>query len=185
VANKRDVEEMFVGLSAQIQQLSTHLGNDMASTSRNSRNKGTQGAINSKVAKLEFPSYNGTDDPTSWICKVGQYFEFHMTEDENKVMLAAYHLEGEAQLLYQIFKEDEQNISWEILKEMIHVRFGPTQFEDFYGDLSKLKQHGRVKEYQCQFEKLLSRVRKLSQAHQVGGFMSGLKESIRTDVQAM
>jgi hypothetical protein len=64
-------------------------------------------------------------------------------------------------------------------------QIGPTQFEDFYGDLSKLKQHGSVKEYQCQFEKLLNRVGKLSQAHQVGGFVSGLKESIRIDVQAV
>jgi hypothetical protein len=184
-ASKCDVEEMCAGLSAQIQQLSARLDDSAASTSRNSRNKGTQGAINSKVAKLEFPRYDGTNDPTSWVCRVGQYFEFQNTEDENKVMLAAYHLEGEAQLWYQIFKEDEEDISWEKLKDTVHVRFGPTQFEDFYGDLSKLKQHGSVKEYQCQFEKLLSRVGKLSQADQVGGFVSGLKESIRIDVQAV
>jgi hypothetical protein len=110
-ASKRDVEEMCAGLSAQIQQLSARLDDNAASTSRNSRNKGTQGAINSKVAKLEFPRYDGTDDPTSWVCRVGQYFEFQNTEDENKVMLAAYHLEGEAQLWYQIFKEDEEDIS--------------------------------------------------------------------------
>jgi hypothetical protein len=63
--NKRDVEEMFAGLSAQIQQLSAKFDDNTASTSRNSRNKGTQGAINSEVAKMEFPHYDGTDDPTS------------------------------------------------------------------------------------------------------------------------
>jgi len=46
------------------------------------------------------------------------------------------------------------------------------------------KQAGSVKEYQCQFEKLLSRVGKLSQAHQVGSFVSGLKENIKMEVQA-
>jgi hypothetical protein len=136
------------------------------------------------VARLEFPRYDGTEDPTSWICRVDQYFEFQNTEEENKVMLIAYHLEGEAQLWYQIFKEDVVNVSWEELKDALHVRFGLTQFEDFYGDLSKLTQAGSVKEYQCQFEKLLSRVGKLSQAHQVGSFVSGLKENIRTEVQA-
>ena len=71
MANKRDVEEMFARLSAQIQQLSAKFDDNTASTSRNSKTKGTQGAINSKVAKLEFPRYDGTDDPTSWICRVG------------------------------------------------------------------------------------------------------------------
>jgi hypothetical protein len=96
--------------------------------------------------------------------------------------LTAYHLEEEAQLWYQIFKEDMEEISWEILKGALHVRFGPTQFEDFFGDLSKLRQVGSVKDYQCLFEKWLSRVGKLSQGHQVGCFVSGLKEAIRTEM---
>jgi hypothetical protein len=47
---------------------------------------------------------------------------------------------------------------WEDLKEALHVRVGPTQFEDFYGDVSKLGHIVNVKEYQCQFERLLNRV---------------------------
>lgn len=43
---------------------------------------------------------------------------------------------------------------------------------------------GSVREYQLQFEKLLSRVGELSSAHQLGCFISGLKEPTRTDVQA-
>ena len=39
--------------------------------------------------------------------------------------LAAYHLEGEAQLWYQLLKEEEEHITWEILKEGLHVRYGP------------------------------------------------------------
>jgi hypothetical protein len=164
------------------------MSSEEASSSKSGKNKraigSSHGSINSKLAKLEFPRYDGIEDPTSWVCRVEQYFEFQRTEEENKVMLTTYHLEGEAQLWYHIFKEDVMNISWENLKEAMHVRFGPTQFEDFYGDLSKLRQVGSVKEYQCQFEKLLSRVGKLSQVHQVGCFVSGLKENIRTEVQA-
>jgi len=113
------------------------------SSSKYGKNKevsgSSHGSVNAKVARLEFPRYDGTEDPTSWICQVDQYFEFQNTKEENKVMLTAYHLEGEAQLWYQIFKEDMINVSWEELKDALHVRFGPTQFEDFYGDLSKLK----------------------------------------------
>jgi hypothetical protein len=29
-----------------------------------------------KVAKLNFPKFNGSEDPTSWVCRVEQFFEF-------------------------------------------------------------------------------------------------------------
>jgi hypothetical protein len=144
----RDMQELIQGLSAQIMKeviqgvsaeikgvLSEKMSSEEASSSKSGKNKrairSSHGSINSKLAKLEFPHYDGTEDPTSWVCQVEQYFEFQRTEEENKVMLTAYHLDGEAQLWYQIFKEDVMNISWENLKEVVHVRFGPTQFEDF------------------------------------------------------
>jgi hypothetical protein len=135
------------------------------------------------LAKLEFPHYDGAEDPTSWIRRVEQYIDFQQIEEENKVLLIAYYLEEDAQLWYQIFKEDMEGISWEILKGALHVRFGPTQFEEFYGDLSKLRQVGSVNDSQCQFEKLFNRVGKLPHVHQVGCFVTGLKEDIRIQVQ--
>jgi hypothetical protein len=56
-----------------------------------------------KVAKLNFPKFDGTEDPTSWVCRAEQFFEFQNTVEDDKVVLAAYHLEGEAQLWYQLF----------------------------------------------------------------------------------
>jgi hypothetical protein len=47
-----------------------------------------------------------------------------------------------------------------------------------------LQQTGSTKDYQLQFEQLLSRVGKLSNQHQLGCFVSGLKENLRADVQA-
>ena len=44
---------------------------------------------------------------------------------------------------------------------------------------------GSVREFQSQFERLLSRVGKLPPAQQVGCFISGLKEHLRIDVQAL
>jgi hypothetical protein len=52
-----------------------------------------------KLAKLDFLKYNRMDDPTSWICSVEQFFEYQQSEeDEEKLPLTAYHLEGEAQM---------------------------------------------------------------------------------------
>lgn len=135
-----------------------------------------------KLVKLDFPRFNGGEDPTSWICRADQFFEFHQTPDGESVPLASFHLEGDAQLWYQILKEEWQPITRDMFKEGLHVRFGPTQFDDFFGDLTKLKQIGTVREYQCQFERLLSCAGKLTPAHQVGRFVSGLQENLRADV---
>jgi hypothetical protein len=96
---------------------------------------------------------------------VEQFFEFQQTQEEDKISLAAYHLEGEVQMWYQLFKQSEELISWETLKAGLYIRYGPTPFEDHFGELTKLQQLGSVREYQLQFEKLLSRVGELSSAH--------------------
>jgi hypothetical protein len=44
----------------------------------------------------------------------------------------------------------------------MHARYGPTQFDDYFGDLTKLRQTGSVREYQSQYERLLSKAGKLT-----------------------
>ncbi|KAA8547499.1 hypothetical protein F0562_003928 [Nyssa sinensis] len=111
-----------------------------------------------KFTKLEFSKYRGGEDPTSWVCRAEQFFEYQQIEHEEWVSLATYHLEGEAQLWYQLLKKDGETITWPLLKE--------------------------VRDYQTQFEKLLARARKLTPTQHVSCFISGLKESIRIEVQA-
>ncbi|KAF2305706.1 hypothetical protein GH714_007690 [Hevea brasiliensis] len=57
-------------------------------------------------------------------------------------------------------------------------------FAIFFGELTKLRPHGIVQDYKTQFNKLLAKLGQLSQARQVSYFVTGLIESIRTDVQA-
>ena len=76
-------------------------------------------------------------------------------------------------------------ITWPLLREGLYTHYGPIEFDDFFGDLMKLKQMGSMREYQSQFERLLSRVGKLPPAQQVGCFISGLEEHLRIDVQAL
>jgi hypothetical protein len=49
-----------------------------------------------KLAKLDFPKYNGAEDPTSWVCRVEQIFELQQSKEADELPLVAYHLEGEA-----------------------------------------------------------------------------------------
>ena len=37
---------------------------------------GSHGAVIPKVTKLDYPRFNGNEDPTSWVCRVEQFFEF-------------------------------------------------------------------------------------------------------------
>nr|DAD47810.1 TPA_asm: hypothetical protein HUJ06_017747 [Nelumbo nucifera] len=96
--------------------------------------------------------------------------------------MAAYHLEGGTLLWYQIFKDEHEIVTWTILKQGLHERFGPTLFEDFLGDLTKLS---KLVWYEITINSLrssLCRARNLFPLQQVSCFVSGLKESIMVDV---
>ena len=70
--------------------------------------------------------------------------------------MVAYHLEGESQMWYQLFQDSEEMVTWKSLKAALYTRYGPTTFEDHFGDLTKLQLIGAVREYQLQFEQLLN-----------------------------
>jgi hypothetical protein len=55
-----------------------------------------------RQVKLDFPQFNGEEDPTSWVYRAEQFFRFQGTSEEDKAALASFHLEGEAQLWFQI-----------------------------------------------------------------------------------
>ncbi|KAL4188627.1 hypothetical protein AMTRI_Chr08g161340 [Amborella trichopoda] len=80
-------------------------------------------------------------------------------------------------------REEDGIASWDDFKSSLHTRYGPTQFHDFFGDLTKLQQTGSVQESQTQFERLLIWAGRLTPLQQVGCFISELKESIKMDVQ--
>ncbi|XP_021618816.1 uncharacterized protein LOC110619611 [Manihot esculenta] len=145
---------------------------------------GSTSSYTPKLVKLDFPHFDEKEDPTSWICRAEQFFQFHQTPDEDQVEIASFHMVGDAQLWYQLLKQENLVITWADFKEGFFSRYGPNQLIDYFGEFLKLQQHGTVQTYQSQFEKLLAKVEHLSQARQVGCFVSGLIPSIRIDVQA-
>ncbi|KAA8525490.1 hypothetical protein F0562_007345 [Nyssa sinensis] len=100
---------------------------------------GGQSVFSSKMAKLKFPRYLG-DDPTEWFNRVAQFFEYQGTNDAQKVPLASFHLEGEANQLW------------------------PSNCENFDEALSLIKQVGSLRDYQQEFERLGNRPRTLKEA---------------------
>ncbi|XP_073266436.1 uncharacterized protein [Populus alba] len=89
-----------------------------------------------------------------------------------KVSLASYHLEGEANQWWQwvrrLTEEEGRVLSWVNFEEELGARFGPSECEDFDESLSKIRQGGSLRDYQCEFECLGNRVRGWTQKALVG-----------------
>ncbi|PON77808.1 hypothetical protein PanWU01x14_025640, partial [Parasponia andersonii] len=90
---QREMHEMFIHLQAQVDEVSAPRNNS-GHSHQQSNFQQAQGTIIPRVVRLDFPRYDGTDDPITWIDRAEQFFEFHKTPANEKVALAAYHLEG-------------------------------------------------------------------------------------------
>jgi hypothetical protein len=100
---------------------------------------------------LNFPLFNGEENPTSWVCRAEQFFRFQGTNEEDKAILASFHLEGEVQLWFQNLLREGREIAWPEFKEGVFACFGPTQFYDPFGEITKLQQEESIRDYQAKF----------------------------------
>ncbi|KAA8544346.1 hypothetical protein F0562_022386 [Nyssa sinensis] len=125
---------------------------EKGSTSRGGHNReeGFHQHNHSRFTKMDFPKFSG-DDLTEWINRAFQYFEFQETVEEQKVALASFHLEGEANQWWQWLKQVQRNerldITWSLFEREIKNRFGPTKYECFDEALSQVKQIGTLRDY--------------------------------------
>ena len=206
--NKKRIEALEAGLGGvqdgiqRLEDTVNRLSEILLSTreSSNNYNNGREGFVrpqreendsgrqifSSKMAKLEFPKYSGAD-PIEWCNRVAQFFEFQDTSDNQKVSLASFHLEGEAnqwwQWLRRAYQEEDRVVTWELFEEELWARFGPTECEDFDEALSKVRQIGSLRDYQKEFERLGNRVHGWSQKALVGSFMGGLRSEISETIR--
>ncbi|KAH9669753.1 hypothetical protein KPL70_021924 [Citrus sinensis] len=132
--------------------------------------------------KLNFPTFGGSD-PTGWIFKAEQYFEFKGINPQQQVQLASFHLEGVALQWNRWFTKFRGPSTWVEFTQAILRRFGPTDYDDPSEALGRLKQVTTVAAYQEQFEQLSHRVDNLPESHLVGSFIAGLKDDVRLDVR--
>ena len=59
-----------------------------------------------KTVKLDFPRCDGKDDPTTWVCRAEKYFSLHEIAESDKLTLASFYLEGNAQLWFQMLEQE-------------------------------------------------------------------------------
>lgn len=125
-----------------------------ASQTKTRKDKGISGAtifensegnsILPKFTKLDFPRFNGLEDPLGWLSRCEHFFRHLLTPEDEKVSLASYHLEGIAQLWYMQMLQDGSDLVWEEFKHQSNLQFGPPIQSNKLGELAKLKQLGTV-----------------------------------------
>jgi hypothetical protein len=133
--------------------------------------------------KLDIPRFDGSD-PMGWIFKINQFFDYHLTPDEQRLRIASFYMDGEALPWFQWMHSNGQILTWTAFLQALETRFAPSQYEDPKGALFKLTQKGSVKDYQSQFELLANRISGLPPPFYLSCFISGLKPAIRREVMA-
>ena len=89
--------------------------------------------------KLNFPSFDGESDPLPWLTKCTSYFRGMRTMEEEKVWLAALHLEGVAAEWYYALERDHGVLSWARFSDFVNMRFGPPLRTNGMAELKDLK----------------------------------------------
>lgn len=120
LSQSRDKSASHSSSKPEVPKLSTHSGERLSQTS------GVRSAVNDQPwpTKVDFPRYSG-DDLTVWLDRMMQYFDYQGTREERKVVLAAFHLEGEGnqwwQWLKKVYRKENKVVTWEKFKKELLV----------------------------------------------------------------
>jgi hypothetical protein len=136
-----------------------------------------------RFQKLDFPRYDGKSDPLVFINRCESYFHQQRIMEEEKVWMASYNLEDNAQLWYMQVQQDEGVPSWRRFKDLINLRYGPPLRSAPLFELSQCRRTGSVEEYQDRFQALLPRAGLLEETQRVQMFTGGLLPPLSNQVR--
>ncbi|XP_073152641.1 uncharacterized protein [Henckelia pumila] len=135
-----------------------------------------------KSMRLEVPRFSG-ENPLAWISRIQRYFDFYMTPDPQRLTIASFHLDGDALDWYDWMNRSKLITNWTEFLEAVERQFGPSEYEDHLGTMSKLMQVGKLGEYQHQFEQLATKIPNVPESVLVSCFISGLRPDLRRETQ--
>jgi hypothetical protein len=115
-----------------------------------------------KFYKLEFLTFDGSEDPLNWLNHCEQFFRGQHTLASDRTWLASYHLRGAAQTWYYALEQDEGMPAWERFRELCQLRFGPPTQGTRLAKLARLPFHSTVHEYSDCYNALLCHERDLN-----------------------
>ncbi|GJW13961.1 retrovirus-related pol polyprotein from transposon TNT 1-94 [Tanacetum coccineum] len=176
------------GINAQFAQVTSSLGDVLTQlqylvtyVNRLKEGRGKDTSRFSRLGKLEFPKFSG-DDVQGWLYRVKQFFAVDNIHEGDKVKIASIHLHDKALSWHQQFvKLQGENVVWIVYEEDILKRFGPIN-EDPMAELKNLRYGSNMKDYQSQFEQLLTQV-DVTESQSVSLFIVGLPANIKMTVR--
>lgn len=133
--------------------------------------------------KVELPSFDG-DDPAGWISRAEVYFRVQGTTPAVKVSLAQLCMDGLTIHFFNSILRENEDLSWEELKEALLERYGGHGEGDVYEQLTDLKQEGTIDDYITEFEYLVAQIPRLPEKQYRGYFLHGLKPEIKGRVRS-
>ncbi|XP_028758775.1 uncharacterized protein LOC114717745 [Neltuma alba] len=166
-----------------------NLSRNLSSTNRHSEILGETSPIgagsswtghsgSAKTIKLDFPKFSGVD-PTTWIFRAEQYFEYYHTPDIQKIIIASVNFEGEVVPWFQMQQKARLITSWHSLARAIENEYGPSPYDQPRVWLFKLLQTGSTDEYYREFLTLANRTEGVSDEALLDCFTGGLKPEVR------
>nr|XP_023907237.1 uncharacterized protein LOC112018933 [Quercus suber] len=177
----RTLNEMSQQLATILQKLNAVEGN-----SHNLGDRNYQQSVSrfSRPVRLDFPRFCG-EEPTSWIYKANQYFKYYRIPESEKLMMASFHMDGEALVWFQKGEDAGVISTREALVQAMLIRFRSTAYDDPMEALTRLRQTTIVASYKGEFEALANRIKGLSLQHKLSCFLSGLKDEVRLPVRML
>ena len=136
-----------------------------------------------KFYKLEFATYDGSEDPLNWLNQCEQFFRGQRTLASDRTWLASYHLKGAAQTWYYALEQDEGMPPWDRFRSLCNLQFGPAVRNTCISELARLPFLSTVQEYSQRFNAVLCHSRNISGPQKAELFVGGLPEHIKVDVE--
>ncbi|XP_070008284.1 uncharacterized protein [Nicotiana sylvestris] len=125
----------------------------------NQGNQTPTGSFFIRHSRLEFPKFSGHDLKT-WLYKVDPFSSMDEVPFGQRVKVTSIHLEGEAIAWHMAYIKPRNSVidpTWTEYVITLNERFGK-EFEDHMESLKNLVQSDSLKEYQAEFDRLLTGV---------------------------
>ncbi|XP_048566896.1 COPII coat assembly protein sec16-like [Triticum urartu] len=135
-------------------------------------------------AKIDFATYDGSEDPLNWLNQCDQFFRGQRTPASERTWLASYHLRGAAQTWYYALKQDEGGMPpWDRFRELCLLWFGPPVRGSRLAELGRLSFTSTVQDFADRFQALECHAPGVTALQRAELFVGGLPDHIRVDVE--
>ena len=145
--------------------------------------------LKNKIRKFTTPTFDGTNkiSARAWLQKLQTFFTLNPMKESDVVQFASLHLEDAAYDWWyhgMTTQGHDQVTTFDDFSQRVIDRFDLKDDEEYFKELSKLKQTKSVNEYIEEFQKVFVMVPNMSEKRIVYLFLDGLEDFVKGLVKA-